>query len=252
MRYFARRLAFYAFTAWAALTINFFIPRLIPGDPVSALVNGMRGQISTQQIESLTVLFGLDKQGSVWHQYWQYLEQLAHGDLGISFGNFPLPVSTVLAQALPWTLALIGLTTILSFAIGTLLGIFAGWKRGSWVDGLLPATTFLSSIPYFWLGLIAVAFLAGANSFLPTSGGYDPGVIPHWDPEFVGSAITHGLLPALSIIVASVGGWLLSMRNMMVTVTAEDYITVAHGKGLSERRGVVCYRALLTPLPTRS
>jgi peptide/nickel transport system permease protein len=252
VRYFARRIAFYVFTAWAAVTINFFIPRLIPGDPVSSLVNGMRGQINSDQIKSLTVLFGLDKNENLWSQYVHYLQQLSHGDLGISFGNFPVPVSTVLAQSLPWTLALIGTTTILSFAIGTLLGIFAGWKRGSWVDGLLPATTFLSSIPYFWLGLIAVAFLAGANSFLPTSGGYDPGLIPHWDPDFVGSAIIHGVLPALTIIVASVGGWLLSMRNMMVTVTAEDYITVAHAKGLSERRVAMRYAARNALLPSVS
>jgi peptide/nickel transport system permease protein len=252
MRYFARRIAFYLFTAWAAVTINFFIPRLIPGDPVSALVNGMRGQINSDQIASLTVLFGLDKQQGLWSQYWQYLGQLAHGDLGISFGNFPVPVSTVMAQSLPWTLALIGTTTVLAFAIGTLLGIFAGWRRGSWVDGLLPATTFLSSIPYFWLGLIAVAFLTGPRSFLPTSGGYDPGLIPDWDTIFIGSVLRHAILPALTIVVASVGGWLLSMRNMMVTVTAEDYITVAHAKGLSERRVVLSYAARNAMLPSVS
>ena len=252
MRYFARRIAFYVFTAWAAITINFFIPRLIPGDPVSALVNGMRGQINSDQIASLTVLFGLDKQESVWSQYWHYLGQLARGDLGISFGNFPVPVATVIGQSLPWTLALIGLTTVLSFAIGTLLGVLAGWRRGSWMDGLLPATTFLSSVPYFWLGLIAVAFLTGTHSFLPSSGGYDPGLIPDWDMIFIGSAVRHALLPALTIVVASVGGWLLSMRNMMVTVSAEDYITVAHAKGLSERRVMFSYAARNAMLPSVS
>jgi peptide/nickel transport system permease protein len=252
MRYFARRIAFYVFTAWAAVTINFFIPRLIPGDPVSALVNGMRGQINSDQIASLTVLFGLDKQESVWSQYWHYLGQLARGDLGISFGNFPVPVATVIGQSLPWTLALIGLTTVLSFAIGTLLGVLAGWRRGSWMDGLLPATTFLSSVPYFWLGLIAVAFLTGTHSFLPSSGGYDPGLIPDWDMIFIGSSVRHALLPALTIVVASVGGWLLSMRNMMVTVSAEDYITVAHAKGLSERRVMFSYAARNAMLPSVS
>ncbi len=252
MRFFARRIAFYVFTAWAAVTINFFIPRLIPGDPVSALVNGMRGQINSDQIASLTVLFGLDKQESVWSQYWHYLGQLARGDLGISFGNFPVPVATVIGQSLPWTLALIGLTTVLSFAIGTLLGVLAGWRRGSWMDGLLPATTFLSSVPYFWLGLIAVAFLTGTHSFLPSSGGYDPGLIPDWDMIFIGSSVRHALLPALTIVVASVGGWLLSMRNMMVTVSAEDYITVAHAKGLSERRVMFSYAARNAMLPSVS
>ena len=252
MRYFARRVAFYAFTAWAAVTINFFIPRLIPGDPVSALLAERRGQINTDQIESLTVLFGLDKHQSLWSQYWHYLAQLAHGDLGISFGNFPQPVSQVLAQSLPWTLSLIGVTTVLSFLIGTLLGIVAGWRRGTWVDGLLPATTFLSSIPYFWLGLIAVALFTGVGSYLPASGGYDPGLIPDFDPIFVGSAVRHALLPALTIVVASVGGWLLSMRNMVVTVAAEDYITVAHAKGLPERRVMLNYAARNALLPSVS
>jgi peptide/nickel transport system permease protein len=252
VRYFARRVAFYVFTAWAAITINFFIPLLIPCDPVSSLVNGMRGRINSDQIESLTVLFGLDKQESLWMQYVHYLGQLARGDLGISFGNFPVPVSTVMAQSLPWTLALIGVTTVLSFAIGTLLGIFAGWRRGSWVDGLLPATTFLSSIPYFWLGLLAITLLAGANSIFPSSGGYEPGLVPSWNGEFIGSAIQHSLLPAVTILISSVSGWILSMRNMMVTVASEDYITVAHAKGLPERRVMVSYAARNALLPNVS
>ncbi len=252
MRFFLRRFAFYVFTAWAAITINFFIPRLIPGDPVSALVSNMRGQITTDQIQSLTVLFGLDKHESMWSQYVHYLAQLSHGDLGISFGNFPLPVSSVLASALPWTLLLIGITTILSFSIGTLLGILVGWRRGSWLDGLLPVTTFLSSIPYFWLGLIAVTVVTYLGYILPISGGYDPGLVPGWDGEFIGNAIEHGILPAITIIVASVGGWLLSMRNMMVTVTAEDYVTVAHAKGLPERRVVMGYAARNALLPSVS
>ena len=252
MRFFLRRIAFYVFTAWAAITITFFIPRLIPGDPVSALVSNMRGQITTDQIQSLTVLFGLDKHEGLWSQYVHYLEQLSHGDLGISFGNFPLPGTSVLASALPWTLALIGITTILSFGIGTLLGILVGWRRGSWLDGLLPVTTFLSSIPYFWLGLIAVTVVTYLGYILPISGGYDPGLVPGWDGEFIGNAIQHGILPAVTIIVASVGGWLLSMRNMMVTVTAEDYVTVAHAKGLRERRVVMSYAARNALLPSVS
>jgi peptide/nickel transport system permease protein len=147
---------------------------------------------------------------------------------------------------------LIGATTILSFLIGTLLGIFAGWRRGSWVDGLLPVTTFLSSIPYFWLGLIAVTLFTGVGHYLPSSGGYEPGLVPGWNAEFINSAIRHSLLPAATIIVASVGGWLLAMRNMMVTVTAEDYITVAHAKGLSERRVMMSYAARNALLPSVS
>jgi peptide/nickel transport system permease protein len=249
MRYFARRLGFYLFTLWAAITINFFIPRLIPGNAVDSLLAQRRGEVDSKAVESLNILFGLDKHQSLLSQYWHYLDQLAHGDLGISFGNFPEPVTSVLSSALPWTLGLIGTTTILSFLIGTLLGVFAGWKRGTWVDGLLPATSFLSSVPYFWLGLISVAWLAGPFG-LPTSGGYTVGNTPAW--SIAGDILTHMILPALTIIVTSVGGWLLSMRNMMVTVTAEDYITVAHAKGLSGARVMTKYAARNALLPSVS
>jgi peptide/nickel transport system permease protein len=161
-------------------------------------------------------------------------------------------VSDLLSDSLPWTIILVGITTIVGFAIGTGLGVVAGWKRGSWVDGLLPVTTFLSSIPYFWLGLIALALLAGPGSFFPSSGGYDPGVVPGWDGGFIGSAIQHSLLPALTILISSMGSWILGMRNMMVTVASEDYVTVAHAKGLPERRVMVGYAARNALLPSVS
>ncbi|RZU49129.1 peptide/nickel transport system permease protein [Krasilnikovia cinnamomea] len=252
MRYFLQRLAFYAFTAWAAITINFFIPRMIPGDPVKSLLARFQGEMNSDAIASLYVLFGLDKDASLWSQYVDYWRQLFRGDLGLSFSAFPSPVSEVISQALPWTVALVGITTVVSFLLGTGLGVVAGWRRGSWVDGLLPATTFLSSIPYFWLGLLAIYLLAGPDSFFPASGGYEPGLVPAWDQYFIPSAIQHSLLPALTILISSVSGWILSMRNMMVTVSAEDYITVAHAKGLKERRVALSYAARNALLPNVS
>lgn len=252
MRYLLQRLAFYLFTAWAAITINFFIPRIIPGDPVQSLIARYQGQMSTDAIHSLYVLFGLDKKQSLWQQYVDYWGQLLHGDLGLSFTFFPAPVSEVIRQSLPWTLALVGITTLISFLLGTSLGVVAGWRRGSWIDGLLPASTFLSSIPYFWLGLIAIAVLTGPGSFFPSSGGYEPGLVPAWDTIFLGSAVRHSVLPAATILVSSMSGWILSMRNMMVTVASEDYITVAHAKGLSERRVAVSYAARNALLPNVS
>lgn len=252
MRYLLQRLGFYVFTAWAAVTINFFIPRLIPGDPVQSLIAKNQGMISADAIQSLYVLFGLDKNESLISQYFDYWGQLFRGDLGISFTFFPTPVSDLLSDSLPWTIILVGITTVVGFAIGTGLGVVAGWKRGSWVDGLLPVTTFLSSIPYFWLGLIALTLLAGPDSFFPSSGGYDPGTVPGWDGSFIGSAIQHSLLPALTILISSMGSWILGMRNMMVTVASEDYVTVAHAKGLPERRVMVGYAARNALLPSVS
>jgi peptide/nickel transport system permease protein len=252
VRFLLRRLAFYLFTAWAALTINFFVPRMIPGDPVKSLISRYQGQMSTDAIRSLYVLFGVDAEESLWDQYVDYWAQLFRLDLGLSFTAFPAPVSEVIADALPWTVALVGLTTLLSFLIGTGLGVLAGWFRGSWLDGLMPATTFLSSVPYFWLGLVAIALLAGPGSFFPSSGGYEPGLVPHWDSIFIGSAVKHSLLPALTILISSVSGWILGMRNMMVTVASEDYITVAHAKGLPERRVALSYAARNALLPSVS
>ncbi len=181
MKHLLRRVAFYLFTAWAAITLNFFIPRLIPGDPVRSMISRYQGQLNADAIQSLYILFGLDEKKSLWQQYVEYWSQLLHGDLGLSFTFFPAPVSQVIGDSIGWTVTLVGITTVVSFAIGTLLGVLAGWRRGSWVDGLLPATTFLSSIPYFWLGLIAITLLAGPGSFFPSSGGYEPGLVPAWD-----------------------------------------------------------------------
>ena len=252
MRFLIQRILFYAVTAWAALTVNFLVPRLIPGDPVEAVLSRFQGQISTRAMASLTVLFGLDKHQSLWTQYSHYWNQLFHGDLGVSFTWMPTPVTEILREYLPWTIVLVGVTTILSFLLGTTLGVLAGWRRGSWVDALLPITTFLSSIPYFWLGLLAIYFLAGPGSPLPGSLGYDPGDIPGWNSQFLESAVLHSILPALTILITSMSGWILSMRNMMVTVSGEDYITVAHAKGLPERRVMMSYAARNALLPNVS
>ncbi|MEV0005343.1 ABC transporter permease [Micromonospora sp. NPDC050980] len=252
MRFLLQRVAFYLFTAWAAITLNFFIPRMVPGDPVQSLISRNQGRISADSIASLRVLFGLDSDRNLWQQYVAYWGQLLHGDLGLSFTFFPAPVSEVIGNSLPWTVGLVGVTTIVSFLLGTALGVGAGWRRGSWIDGLLPATTFLSSIPYFWLGLVAIALFAGPGSFFPSSGGYEPGLVPAFDAYFIPSAIQHSLLPAATILVSSMSGWILSMRNMMVTVASEDYITVAHAKGLSERRVALSYAARNALLPNVS
>jgi peptide/nickel transport system permease protein len=252
MKFLLQRFAFYAFTAWAAITLNFFIPRMIPGDPVQSLINRFQGRLSPEATKSLYVLFGLDPSQSQWEQYLAYWGQLFRGDLGLSFSSFPTPVSEILADSLPWTVGLVGVTTIISFLVGTGLGIVAGWRRGSWADGLLPVTTFLSSVPYFWLGLLAIALLAGPGSFFPSSGGYDNGLLPNFDIYFIGSAIQHSLLPAITILISSVSGWILGMRNMMVTVSSEDYITVAHAKGLPEKRVRWAYAARNALLPNVS
>ncbi|MER5630955.1 ABC transporter permease [Streptomyces nitrosporeus] len=252
MKYVLQRAVFYAATAWAAITINFLIPRLMPGDPVEALMSRYQGQLDTSAIASLKALFGLDENQSLWEQYTGYWSHLLDGDLGLSFTFFPTPVGEVISQSLPWTLALVGVTTLISFLLGTGIGVYSGWRRGSWLDGLLPVTTFISAIPYFWLGLIAIALFAVEWQIFPAAGGYDNSLVPAFDWPFVSSALYHGVLPGVTIVLSAVAGWILGMRNMMVTVSSEDYVTVAHAKGLSERRVMFSYAARNAVLPNIS
>ncbi|GMA22980.1 peptide ABC transporter permease [Luteimicrobium album] len=249
MKFLLRRLGFYVLTAWAAVTLNFFIPRVMKGDPVQALINRYQGQIDQDAVHSLYVLFGLDKKQSLWQQYVDYWNQILHGNLGISFTFFPEPVSQVIKDALPWTIALVGMATIIAVVLGTLIGTYLGWRRGTWADSILPVMTFFSSVPYFWLGLLFIALLAIAVPIFPANNAYTPGMTPSFSFAFVQSVVQHGFLPALTIVLSSVAGWILGMRNMMVTVGSEDYVTVAQAKGLPERRVMYGYAARNAVLP---
>lgn len=252
MRFIVRRVVFYVVTAWAAVTINFFLPRLIPGDPVQALIARFKGQISSEATRSLYVLFGLDRSESLGQQYVQYLGQLLRGDLGLSFTFFPTPVTEVIGQSLPWTVVLVGLATVIGFVIGTVAGVLAGWRRGGAFERLIPAVSFFSSIPYFWLALLVLAVLAVQLPLFPNSGGYAVQLNPGLSGPFILSALYHGVLPALTIVVSSFAGWMLGMRNMMVTVANEDYVVVAHAKGLPERLVTFKYAARNAVLPNVS
>jgi len=249
MRFFARRLAFYVFTAWAAVTINFLLPRLMPGDPVQAVMERFSGQLSPDATAALATAFGLDKHQSLWSQYVDYWSNLLHGNLGLSFTYFPTPVFQVIAGALPWTLALMGISTLIAGGIGTLLGIMAGWKRGGWMDSLLPIGALLRGVPHFWIGLVLVSSVALGLGLFPVSGGYDPSTTPGLNLEFIGSVLQHAVLPALTIIIGSLAGHMLLQRNMMVTTLSEDYVVVAQAKGLSSRRVMTSYAARNAILP---
>lgn len=252
MKFFLRRSAFYLFTAWAALTINFLLPRMMKGDPVSAYLLKNQGKISPEAIASLRTLFGLDSNKSMAEQYVDYWKLLFSGDLGRSFSKGLAPVTEVIASALPWTIGLVGLATVISFLLGTAFGAFIGWRRGSKADFVVPVATFFSTVPYFWMGLIAIAVLSTMLGWFPASHAYGKGTVPNLSLDFVGQVIKHGALPAITIVLASLGGWILGMRNMMLTVLDEDYVTVAEAKGLSSRRVLWNYAARNALLPQLS
>lgn len=250
MRYLVRRAVFYLVTAWAAITLNFFLPRMIPGDPVTALLNRGGGTaVRPEAIEALRKLFGLEEGTSLWQQYLKYWAGLLQGDLGLSFSKYPAPVADIIMSALPWTVGLVGIATLLSVFIGTAIGTLIGWRRGTWADNLIPASTFLGSVPYFWIGILTVALFGTTLRWFPIGHAYDLGLVPALDGEFIASVIYHGTLPALTIVFSSVAKWILDMRNQMVTVSSEDYVTVAHAKGLPPLRVIIGYAARNAILP---
>jgi peptide/nickel transport system permease protein len=206
--------------------------------------------LSAQAINALTVAFGLKVHQSPWSEYVTYWSNIFHGNFGISFTYYPQPVSSVIAQALPWTVVLVGLSTIIAWVLGTFVGIVAGWRRGSRWDAMVPVGAFFRGIPNFWIGLLAVSFIVVALNVLPVSGGYASGLTPSFTWAFISSAIVHSLLPAITIIIGSFAGHMLTMRNMMVTSLSEDYVTIAEAKGLPRRRVMLRYAARNALVPS--
>ncbi|HET9222897.1 MAG TPA: ABC transporter permease [Roseiflexaceae bacterium] len=249
MRYILRRIGFYAVAAWVSITINFFLPRLMPGDPASAIFARFQGQMSPEAMEALRKAFGLTDEPLI-KQYITYLSHALRGDLGISIAYFPAPVTSVIATGLLWTLLLAGTATIISFGLGSLLGVVAAWRRGGRLDTALPPfLMFVYSFPYFWLAMLALFFLSFRLGWFPLRHAYSDALAPAWSAEFVGSVLYHLMLPVITIVVVSLGNWLLGMRNSMIGVLAEDHIALAEAKGLPQRQVMYRYAARNALLP---
>jgi peptide/nickel transport system permease protein len=248
MPFIARRLAFYVVAAWVALTANFFIPRAMPGNAVQAIMSKFP-DLAPSAYHALEAMLGVGHPGSLWHQYVSYLNDVLHLNFGVSVSQYPASVSTLLGETIPWTLTLVGSATVIAFFLGTGLGILAGWRHGGWADRLLPGLMFLQAIPYFFLALILIAALALNLHVFPIGSGYGQGLIPGWHWDFISSAIYHSLLPAFTIVITSVAGWMLQMRNVMITTIGEDYVLAAQAKGLPSRRVVYTYAARNALLP---
>jgi peptide/nickel transport system permease protein len=250
MSFLIRRAIFYVITAWAAVTINFVLPRVMPGDPMDALLGRFEGQIDPIALKQLQAAFGIDQSQGILSTYWEYWSNMLHGRFGVSFTYFPTPVAAVIRQDLPWTVGLLGAATIIAWTLGTLIGIVAGARQGTWLDSVMPVGAFFRGIPTFWLGLLAVSVFGVRLGWLPVSGGYSTDLTPSFSAEFVGSVVSHAILPAATIIAGSVAGHMMIMRNMMVTTLAEDYVLVAEAKGLSRSRIMFTYAARNAMLPS--
>ncbi|MFS0865936.1 ABC transporter permease [Microbacterium sp. 179-B 1A2 NHS] len=250
MVYYLRKSGYFLLTLWAAITLNFIIPRLQPGDPAEIMVTQLtgRGEVDPAQVAAIKTMLGYGDD-NVFVAYWQYLQQLFSGDLGISFTYFPISVVEVIGKALPWTLVLVGLTQVLSFVIGTLLGALAAWRRNSRFDATISiGSTFVGNLQSVWIGLIILFLFAYTLGWFPAAGGYGY-TDEDFSPEHIADVVAHGFLPALTLMVTAPIGFILSMRNTMVQVLGEDYIRLAAAAGLRERTLALGYAARNALLP---
>lgn len=252
--YVAKRFGMFLLIIWLAATVNFFLPRLGGQDPVrdkllqQAALGGNVQAGMKDMVAEYNQKFGLDT--PLWRQYFNYLGDMSRLDFNYSISNYPRRVIDMIGEALPWTLGLLTTTTLFSWVIGNLLGAFMGWPRAPKIlQFLMPPLLALNAIPFFLLGLVLIYLLAFRLGLFPLSGGYTPGTFPELTPAFVGNVLSHSILPALSIILVSIGGWALGMRAMVVTTRGEDFVTFADAKGLKGRTIFMRYAVRNALLP---
>lgn len=238
--YIARRLVILLATVFISMTVVFFVPRLVPGDPLGAIFANMAsvgGSVNAPElVAEYRVRFGLDR--PMWEQYLSFWRELLRGNLGFSISNFPAEVSDMLLSALPWTIGLLLVTTLLSWVLGSIIGAVVGWRgrrAGGW-RVLVPVALVLYTIPYYILAIILVFSFAFHWPIFPLSGAYSVGRQPGWNSAFILDVLRHAVLPALSILLVSLGWWFLSMRSLIITLKGEDYILNAEARGIFERR----------------
>jgi len=248
-----RRLGVYLLAAWVAVTVSFLLPRVVPGNPVAGAVAraSESGNCNSACVSAVEAQLGFNVHQSLWEQYATYMVNLAHGDLGHSWSE-NAPVGSLILSYLPWTLSLLVVATIISFVAGSALGTLLAWMRGSWTDWLIPVVTFFQAVPYFFLALVIVLIFGQTGTLLhwfPSLFGYDIfTVTPGWNLPFIQSVLSHAILPATTVFLASVAGFMMSMRNQVITTMDEDFVLVAQAKGLSNLR-VVWYAVRNALLP---
>lgn len=236
MRYLLNRLGFLFLSLWVAVTINFVLPRMMPGNPALLAASRYQGTLTPGALHALELQFGVTRQ-PIWQQYVQYLTDLLHWNLGLSLTYYPVPVSRVIAQSLPWTLGLAGTSTVIAAVVGTALGIFSAWRRNGKMDTVLTiSTTFTGHIPHQWFGLMLLFLFGFGLHWFPIAHAYTTSMAPQWSVAFVFTVLYHAILPALTIVVPGLGGWLLHMRNNMIQTLGDEYIVFAQAKGVGQGR----------------
>ena len=252
MRYLLRKAGLFAVTLWAAITLNFLLPRLMPGSPLDAALGKLASAgvpITNAERSAIEVALGVPH-GNWFVQYGDYLRNIVTFRFGTSYSFPTQTVARTIGQALPWTVVLVGATTVVAFVIGTLLGVYAGWRRGTAADSALTiGATFFGAFPPFWLGLLLLYWFAFRYGWFPIKGGYDAGTSPAWSLSFLGDAARHSVLPAVTLAVTTLSGWVFGMRNNMISTLGADYVTFAEANGLRPRTVALLYAARNALLP---
>jgi peptide/nickel transport system permease protein len=250
LRYALRRAGFFVLTLWAALTLNFLLPRLMPGNPAVAMMSKYRN-LSPHALLVMENLFGVNSKEGMWGQYISYLHDLVTGNLGISLSEYPASVTQVISNAIWWTTGLVGVATVIAFVLGTGLGIVSAWRRGSRLDSIIPPVFVVTSaVPYFLVAMILVLVFADTWHIFPNDKAYYVTTdTPGLNFTFIQDVINHAFLPALSLVITTIGTWILTMRNTMITTLAEDYVRMARAKGLPGWRIMLDYAARNAILP---
>jgi len=252
MRYFVRRFMFFLLTLWAAVTLNFIIPRLQPGDPAESIVRQMVGQnkqIDPAQIAAIRAMLGVPN-GNMFQQYLDYLNNIVHLNFGISYSYFPYSVMHMIGQAMWWTIILVFTTQVIGFIIGNVLGAFAAWRRNSLFDSVVSlGLSFVGTLPFFWIALLLLFVFAFKLNVLPMGGGYSETATREFSPAYVGDILQHATLPALAILITAPIGWVMGMRNNMIQTLGEDYTRLAIAKGLKPWKIALLYSARNAILP---
>ena len=238
LSYLIRRIFFLLVVIWAASTITFFIPRLSARNPIRERFAELarNGGFSPKDMEKIVAAynekFGLDK--PLAQQYMDYISGLARGDLGVSLNKFPKTVWELISEALPWTIGLLFMATIISFVVGNLMGALGSWPRSpAWIKSLTTPVILMQGLYPPLLGLLLLFFVAFRLKLFPLGGAYTVGTVPQFTLKFILDVAVHQVLPAISLILASVGGWALGMRGMGITIQGEDYVNFAEHKGLT-------------------
>lgn len=250
MLFFFRRLTFYIAAFIVAATFNFLLPRLMPGDPVSMMFAQAGSTLSPEAMDALRATFGF-VDGPLWMQYFAYLKSVFTWDLGISVFFYPQPVNEVLGRAALWTVFLVGTSTLVSFAIGSLLGVFAAWHRGGRFDSFFsPFALVMQSIPAVVLSILALFVFGFWLGWFPIGRAYDLELDPAFSWAYLGSVLYHAALPLGTLILVQVGGFLVTIRNNMINLLGEDYITMGRAKGLKDSSVMFRYGARNALLPS--